>query len=896
MADVNGSRFHLLLGEQDWFAARPGDPGPSPRVSGGDQPDLEWSVSDGLHLRRFVPFVRDGRPPRLDRDDRRGADVDRFGTWWVVGDDRRTLTATRSGETTVVWPSADCEPTGVFRPERPRPLEGVQLGGVAATDDHRLVVGVLDDDHPGLLVFDLISGGGPVHVRWVGPLPFRPIDLASRPGGGVLVLDADPDVAGAARVWPLDRQLQPVVTEPIDPEPVFVEPCSPSDPVPDVSHTRRRALPWMLPDGRPTAIDAVGDGTFVVLDEEADVVRRHDGETVVGSLVLANALAGRVDAGSDEFVLAHDIAVVESGDDLPRLFVSDRSGIQVFAFDITDHGFEARADDYPLRRHRGRALLGWCGDAWFDTADDWYPLVLRRRPGHATEGVLESRVFDSDIERCRWHRIHLDGCFPTGTSMLIESRAHDDLEALVRAPWRREPVPYRRRSGSELPIDPPGSSPGPMGTWETLLQRSDGRYCQLRLTIRGRPTTSPQVHALRLVYPRFSYLHEYLPAVYAERDRSTRFVERYVANPEGLLTELEDRVVAAHLLIEPRSIPDEHLAWLASWLGWVFEHDLDDDRRRLFLHHAVDLMHRRGTVGGIVRMLELVLSECPERALDDDVADPFGIRIVEAFRTRRLGSVIPDGPGAIDTTVVIDPASRWTPVLGAAELHHRYRSYLDRRYGTPWSNATGAWVADRSRDAVSVSPTTPSDPAEAEDWARFLGEQLRLRQVTLGPDELPVYRRYLLQRYERTTRLAAAHGLAAPPESFDDVAFPATLPATGPALDDWHAVVALAVPITAAAHRFTVLLPIDIETDPHEQARLVARARRVVDAERPAHTTFDVRPYWAAFRLGDARLGIDTQVGRSSRTAALVVGIDELATAHLVPGLRRADLPCESCA
>lgn len=697
-------------------------------------------------------------------------------------------------------------------------------------------------------------------------------------------------------MWPLDRQLQPTVTVPMDPEPVFVQACPPDDPVPEASHIRRRALPWTLPVGRPTAIEALADGTFVVLDEDADVVRRHDGESVLATLALADALAGRVDEGSDTFVLAHDIAVVDSGDGRPRLFISDRSGAQVFAFDVTDDGVKARADDYPLRRHRGRALLGWRGDAWFDTADDWYPLVLRRRPRHDTDGVLESGVFDSDIERCRWHRIHLDGCFPPGTSITIETRAHDDRESLVRAPWRREPMPYPRRSGSELPIDAPGAPSAASGTWETLLQRADGRYCQLRLTLRGRPTTSPQIHALRLVYPRFSYLHEYLPAVYAERDRPTRFVERYLANPEGLLTELEDRVAAAHLLTDPRSVPDASLEWLASWLGWVFEHDLDDHRRRLFLQHASELMGRRGTVGGIVQMLELVLSDCPDRALDAEVGDPFGIRIVEAFRTRRLGSVIPDGPGAIDATVVGDPAARWTPGLGAAELHHRYRTFLDRRYGTPWSDATGAWVADRGREDMRVSPTTPTNAAEAADWAQFLGEQLGLRQVALGPDELPVYRRYLLQRYGRTRRLAAAHGWAAAPGSFDDVTFPTTLPATGPALDDWHAVVTLAAPITAAAHRFTVLLPIDIETDPHEQARLVARARRVVDAERPAHTTFDVRPYWAAFRLGDARLGIDTQVGRSSRAAALVVGIDELGTAHLAPELRRTTLPGESCA
>lgn len=899
MVDVNGSRFHLLLGERDWFQPVPGEDGPAPRVSGGDEPDLEWSASDGLHLRRFIPFVRDGSPPRLGYDDRRGADVDRFGTWWVVGDDRRSLTATRDGRTTEVWPPVPCEPSGLFTPEEPAGTPDLLLGGCAATDDHRLVVGVLDEDEPGLLVFDLIAGGGPVHVRWTGPLPFRPIDLAARPGGGVLVLDADAAVAGPARVWALDRYLQPVQTEAMDPDPVFVEVCDTDgdpepDPDPDEAGGRHRAVPWNLPDGRPTAIDAVPDGSYVVLDEEADVIRRHDGETVVATLVLADALAGRVDESTDEFVLAHDVAIVEPADGGIVLFVSDRSGTQVFAFDVGAEEFVARADDYVLRRHRGRALVGWCEDAWFDTADDWFPLVLRSRPRHTVEGVVETRRFDSGIDRCRWHRIHVDGCFPPGTSIAVESRAHDDPEVLARSPWRIEPAPYRRRSGSELPFDAPGTLDGPTGTWETLLQRADGRYCQLRLTVRGRATTSPQVHALRLVFPRFSYLHEYLPAAYAASDRQTRFTERYLANPEGLLTDLEDRVAAAHLLHDPRSVPAEHLAWLATWIGWTFEHDLEPERRRLFLHHAIDLTQRRGTIDGIIRMLELVLSPCPELTLDDETTSPFGIRITEAFHTRRLGSVVPDGPGTSEATVVADPGTRWTPRLGAAELHHRYRAHLDARYGTDWSS-TDAWVADRARDEVVVSPTTPSDPDEAEDWARFLGDQFGLREVRLGADELPVYRRYLLQKYGRTSRWADAHGLTAVPSTFDAVGYPTALAASGPALEDWHAVVARAVPIARAAHRFTVLLPIDIDTDPHEQARVVARARRVVQAERPAHTVFDVRPYWAAFRLGDARLGIDTQIGRSSRSAALVLGIDELASAHLAPELHRQDLPCEVC-
>ena len=54
-----------------------------------------------------------------------------------------------------------------------------------------------------------------------------------------------------------------------------------------------------------------------------------------------------------------------------------------------------------------------------------------------------------------------------------------------------------------------------------------------------------------------------------------------------------------------------------------------------------------------------------------------------------------------------------------------------------------------------------------------------------------------------------------------------------------------------------------------------------MELEKPAHTAFDVRPYWAAFQLGDARLGVDTRLGAGARRAALVLDRSRLAQAGL---------------
>ena len=59
---------------------------------------------------------------------------------------------------------------------------------------------------------------------------------------------------------------------------------------------------------------------------------------------------------------------------------------------------------------------------------------------------------------------------------------------------------------------------------------------------------------------------------------------------------------------------------------------------------------------------------------------------------------------------------------------------------------------------------------------------------------------------------------------------------------------------------------------------------RVVRLEKPAHTDFDVRRFWDGFRIGEARLGIDTVIGASGRFVEMILGRDYLAEGYLYPG------------
>jgi hypothetical protein len=93
-----------------------------------------------------------------------------------------------------------------------------------------------------------------------------------------------------------------------------------------------------------------------------------------------------------------------------------------------------------------------------------------------------------------------------------------------------------------------------------------------------------------------------------------------------------------------------------------------------------------------------------------------------------------------------------------------------------------------------------------------------------------------------------------------------------------------------AAHAFSVLLPVTRREGSESAARFgtLQWAKRLIQLEKPAHTVFDVKFYWAFFRVGEARLGDDTQLGQGSRAPELlpplILGQGFLAESYIAPG------------
>jgi phage tail-like protein len=279
------------------------------------------------------------------------------------------------------------------------------------------------------------------------------------------------------------------------------------------------------------------------------------------------------------------------------------------------------------------------------------------------------------------------------------------------------------------------------GTWELLFQHVRGRYLQLELTLAGTGRSTPLLRAVRAWFPRFSYLERYLPAIYREDPSDASFLERWLANFEGLYTNIEDRIEGVGALFDPRIAPPETLDWLACWLGLALDPLWNEKQRRFFIRHAAELYRRRGTPGGIEAALRLYVEQDPgENLLDARCLGQGPIRLVEVFQTRGAGACAFDAPDAD----------------GRRALH----------------------------------------PLTRED-------------------------------------------------------------------------------VASTAHRFVVLAPRDLADD--DQRMLV----RIAELEKPAHTEVELRRYWDLFLVGQARLGLESQLGESARFDPFELGRSELALATL---------------
>jgi phage tail-like protein len=987
--DANGTRFHLVLGRDDWARCSVAGRELGELWKTTSPPDVETtSVAFNderaeLTLRpRLFKFVAAPKDTRPDLSNRRGAARDRYGNWYWIDETGLKIRVRSSGTRTVsdFWSPAigSCcgkqMRLGEFQRRDPAPLVSpLQLSGLAITEDHYLVTGVLEP--AGLLLFDLHAGGEPRQLLWPPEIDFKPFDIAARPGGGVWILDSSNRC-----YWGLDCRFNLIQAgQPdLDTGPTQVEDfhsLEAGNPPPTVRRSFPRSMALELsspPAGIPIAIEALPDGTVLILDHDPDPqtrfskIYRYDLDKRIGEVSTEVMLPLIETEQASQFrLVGYDMAFVpehvdEQGRELSdRLYVAADDGNQTYAFSLCQTGgqltWQPISEYLPMRLFGGKGLVAAGTEAYYDFSENWIPLLAQSRPRYLEEATFNTWPFDGVEPDCVWHRLLIDACIPPETNVEIWSRAANELIDLELEAWQTEPSLHLRGDGSELPFMPrwrPGNGSGQSGTadragtWELLFQRARGRFLQLQIRLSGNERTTPHLWAVRAYFPRFSYLNHYLPAVYRDDEQSASFLDRFLANFEGLYTSLEDKIAAVQVLFDVRSAPAETLGWLAQWFGIVFDPAWDEATQRLLIRHAMEFFQFRGTIHGLKMALHLALDSCVDEnifALPKACASRRdSIRIVEKYLTRRMpGIVFGDATEAAGPRLV-SLTSRWQPSQGGTNLHERYSAFSNTQ-------------SDQPPPAITFPLISPPDPVKAARWEEFAratpgfvpssGPAVEVRQwqaflrsryadinalneahqtnhndweQVLLPRDWPVgekarkdwreflagsqtsranlvrvlWQEFLARRYGRIRALNQAYQTSWP--AFESVPLFDALPPDGVRLEDWYQFESVAMQMWRTAHRFTVLLPVPmLRAFSLEDRRLrLDLARRIIELEKPAHTVFEVKFYWEMFRVGEARLQLDTLIDQGSRAPQLspnlILGQGFVGESYLAPPVSEA--------
>ncbi len=201
--------------------------------------------------------------------------------------------------------------------------------------------------------------------------------------------------------------------------------------------------------------------------------------------------------------------------------------------------------------------------------------------------------------------------------------------------------------------------------------------------------------------------------VYQPQASPADFTARLLCNFEGLLTQFEDRVAAAHLFSSPTATPEANLEWLGAWIGVAFDPALPETRRRDWLAAAPDLARLHGTRQG----LRLAL----------DIASGGGVRggeivVIEDFRLRRMLATLL-GVDLVDETDPLLPGltSSGNSIVGDTLFlgdHERAELMALYRAGSPTATAgEAASVLDFYARLAHRATVLVHREVEAQDFA-----------------------------------------------------------------------------------------------------------------------------------------------------------------------------------
>ncbi|MEH2048245.1 phage tail protein [Nostoc sp.] len=208
------------------------------------------------------------------------------------------------------------------------------------------------------------------------------------------------------------------------------------------------------------------------------------------------------------------------------------------------------------------------------------------------QGLYLSRMLDSQIDRCPWHKIRLHfQPFPLATQLQVWTYTANtelsslEIQALLPEDWLTGQI-----NGEDfLVLSPPG------------------RFLWLKIQFAGNGSASPVLQDMEVHFPRQSYL-QYLPGVYQTDPISKDFLERFLSIFQTVLGGVEHQIDHLAEYFDPDGAPNRlFLEWLAGWLDMTFYQNWSLETCRRLLRHAPELYRQRGTAAGLKQLLWLAL-------------------------------------------------------------------------------------------------------------------------------------------------------------------------------------------------------------------------------------------------------------------------------------------------
>lgn len=273
------------------------------------------------------------------------------------------------------------------------------------------------------------------------------------------------------------------------------------------------------------------------------------------------------------------------------------------------------------------------------------------QPRYRQHGTWTSEWLDSELHDCHWHIIELVvAALPPGSAVRLRSRTSNDADSTA---------PGLPASWDDMPAflapsqPPPGANTGIKS--DLLVLSGPGRYLQLQVELSGDGADTASLDQVRIRFPRESLL-DYLPALYSTAPEQRDFLDRFLSIAQTTWSQIEREVDTFQRYVDPDSVPDEALPYLAEWLAVRLEGSWKPDQNRRLLQAMPRLRTRWGTVDGLRDWVRVYLANLAD--VDEGALEQLGVpAIVELFVERRQ-LLLNDASAALGSAQAL-----WSPAV-----------------------------------------------------------------------------------------------------------------------------------------------------------------------------------------------------------------------------------------